>query len=265
MTSAPHGQQIIVQPDAKSLAELIAARLVVAIDSAIAARGRCHLALTGGGVGTASLAAVLDQPAAAGVDWSVVDFWWSDERFEPEGSDLRNETGARSALLDHLSISPEQVHPMPASGGSWGDDVDAAAAGYTEELARAADNGEVPEFDVALLGVGPDGHVASIFPEIDGLMEAEGVAIPVRNSPKPPPTRISLTLPTISRARAVWLITAGTEKAEALKEALYPASAVAGVSAGRVFGTEETLALLDREAAGLLPVGPDGQPPADQA
>lgn len=262
MTTAPNGQQIIVQPDAADLAALIAARLVVAIDSAISTRGRCHVALTGGGIGTASLAAVRDEPAAKGVDWSLVDFWWSDERFEPNGSELRNETGARSALLDHLPINETQVHPMPASDGMWGNDVEAAAAAYTAELARASEAGPTPQFDVAMLGVGPDGHVASIFPEIAGLMEAQGVAIPVHDSPKPPPTRISLTLSTICRARAVWLITGGAAKAEALQEALFPSSPVSTVSAGRVFGTEQTLALLDRDAASLLPVGPDGQPPA---
>jgi 6-phosphogluconolactonase len=259
MSTAPNGQQVIVQPNADDLAALIAAGLVVAIDSALAARGQCHLALTGGGIGTASLAAVREQPACDGVDWSRVDFWWSDERFEPEGSPLRNETGARAALLDHLPLDPHQVHPMPTSDGRWGDDVDAAAAGYTAELAAAADSGTMPVFDVALLGVGPDGHVASIFPELPGLMETDGVAIPVRNSPKPPPTRISLTLSAICQARAVWLITGGEEKATALREALFPDGDVSKVSAGRVFGTEETLALLDSAAASLLPVGPDGE------
>jgi 6-phosphogluconolactonase len=253
MSTAPNGQQIIVQPNADELAALIAARLVVAIDSALAARGQCHVALTGGGIGTASLAAVLKQPACDGVDWSRVDFWWSDERFEPSGSELRNETGARAALLDHLPIQPEQVHPMPASDGEWGDDVESAAAGYTAELAAAADSGAMPVFDVALLGVGPDGHVASIFPELPGLMETEGVAIPVRDSPKPPPTRISLTLSAICQAREVWLIASGVEKAEAIVEALYPQSEPSEVSAGRVHGTQTTLALLDGPAASKLP------------
>lgn len=253
MTTAPGGQQIIIEPDAGSLASLVAARLVVAISDALAEGDHCHLALTGGGIGTASLAAVLDEPAAKGIDWSRVDFWWSDERFEPSGSELRNETGARSALLDHLPIRADQVHPMPTSDGPWGDDVDAAADGYADELARAADGGDLPAFDVAMLGVGPDGHVASIFPEQPALLTAPGIVIPVRNSPKPPPTRISLTLPAISQARQVWLIASGAEKAEALVEALYPAAQPSAVSAGRVHGTQTTLALLDSPAASALP------------
>lgn len=254
MTTAPGGQQIIIEVDGPSLAALVAARLVVAISDALAQRGSCHLALTGGGIGTASLAAVRDEPAAKGLDWSKVHFWWSDERFEPSGSDLRNETGARTALLDHLPIDAGQVHPMPPSDGPWGDDVDAAAAGYADELAQAAGNGEsIPAFDVAMLGVGPDGHVASIFPEQPALLTAPGVVIPIRNSPKPPPTRISLTLPAISAARQVWLIASGAEKATAIAEALYPQADPSAVSAGRVHGTDATLALLDSPAASDLP------------
>lgn len=253
MSTAPHGQQIIVEPDGSSLAAQVAARLVVAVSDALAQRGRCHVALTGGGIGTASLAAVLAEPAADGIDWAAVDFWWSDERFEPSGSDLRNETGARAALLDHLPVDPARVHPMPPSDGAWGDDVDAAAQGYADELAQAAGGTGLPAFDVAMLGVGPDGHVASIFPEQPALLTAPGIVVPVRNSPKPPPTRLSLTLPAISTARQVWLIASGAEKAEALAEALYPAAAESAVSAGRVHGTQTTLALLDSAAAGHLP------------
>lgn len=254
MTNAPGGQQIVVEPDGPSLAALVAARLVVAISDALAERGHCHVALTGGGIGTASLAAVLEEPATRAIDWSRVQFWWSDERFEPSGSTLRNETGARNALLDHLPIDAAHVHPMPPSDGPWGDDVDAASQGYAEELARAATGGQLlPAFDVAMLGVGPDGHVASIFPEQPALLTAPGIVIPVRNSPKPPPTRISLTLPAISEARQVWLIASGAEKAEAIAEALYPNADVSDVSAGRVHGTESTLALLDSPAASALP------------
>ena len=252
MTFAPGGQEIITEPDGPALSALVAAKLVVAISDALAVRGHCHLALTGGGIGTASLAAVLEEPATKGIDWSRVDFWWSDERFEPSGSDLRNETGARAALLDHLPIDAAQVHPMPASDGPWGDDVDAAAAGYADELAQAAGGADLPAFDVAMLGVGPDGHVASIFPEQPALLSAPGIVIPVRNSPKPPPTRISLTLPAISQAREVWLIASGAEKAEAMSEALFPQSDPPAVSAGRVHGTERTLALLDTPAASGL-------------
>lgn len=243
---------VVVHPDPDTLAAGIAARLVTAIITAQARRGQAHIALTGGGIGTACLAAVLAEPARAAVDWSRVDFWWSDERFEPAGSDLRNETSARAEFLDHLPVDPSRVHPMPAKGGAFGDDVDAAAAGYAAELAASANRGrELPHIDVAMLGVGPDGHVASLFPGHAGLT-ATGTVIPVRNSPKPPPTRLSFTLATINASAQVWLVADGAAKAEALATALQPPSGTPTLPAGLVHGTADTLALLDVAAAARL-------------
>jgi 6-phosphogluconolactonase len=138
---------------------------------------------------------------------------------------------------------------MPASDGRYGDDVDAAAAGYAADLLAAAGSAAVgPVFDVLLLGVGPDGHVASLFPDHPGFAVTEGTAIAVRDSPKPPPTRISLTLPYLQTARQTWLLAAGDGKADAV------ARAVGGeaLPCGSVHGTERTLWLLDRAAAGKL-------------
>jgi len=244
---------VIVHPDHDSLAAAVAARLITAILDAQAARGVAHVALTGGRIGTASLAAVVADPAQTAVDWSRVDFWWSDERFEPEGDPLRNETDARTAMLDKLPIDPTRVHAMPCRGGSYGDDVDAAAAGYAAELAAAAGDADgIPRIDVAMLGVGEDGHVASLFPGHPGL-HGHGTVIPVRDSPKPPPTRISFTLATIDAAARVWLIASGDGKADAIRAALAPAAGSAPVPAGMVHGTSETIALLDADSASLLP------------
>ena len=244
---------VVIHPSHDALAAAVAARLITAILDAQAARGVAHIALTGGRIGTSSLAAVVADPAQAAVDWSLVDFWWSDERFERAGDPLRNETDARTAMLDKLPIDPARVHAMPCSGGAFGDDVDAAAAAYAAELAAAAgDSDGVPRIDVAMLGVGEDGHVASLFPGHPGL-QAQGTVIPVRDSPKPPPTRISFTLATIDAAARVWLIASGDGKAEAIRAALAPAAGSAPVPAGLVRGTSETLALLDTDAASLLP------------
>lgn len=242
----------IVHPDGNTLAAAVAARLVTSILDAQAARGAAQVVLTGGTIGTASMAAVRAEPAHPAVDWQRVDFWWSDERFEPEGSDLRNATGARDALLAHLPVDPARVHEMPPRGGRYGDDIAAAAAGYADELAAAAPpraTGPYPSFDVAMLGVGHDGHVASLFPGFTPA--APGVTVvPVLDSPKPPPTRISFTLPVINSAREVWLIADGAVKAPAIAAAL----GVSGdpVPAGRVQGTHRTLALIDTAAASLL-------------
>jgi 6-phosphogluconolactonase len=138
---------------------------------------------------------------------------------------------------------------MPASDGAFGDDVDAAAAGYAAELAAATDDGSaVPVFDVLLLGVGPDGHVASLFPGHPGFAVREGSTIAVRESPKPPPTRISLTLPALRTARQTWLLAAGDGKADAVARAIGGEA----LPAGSVHGTNRTLWLLDRAAAGKL-------------
>ncbi len=253
----PTADLVVIHPDPDALAAAVAARLITTILDAQARHGGAHVVLTGGTIGTASMAAVPASPAVGAVDWTAVDFWWSDERFEPEGSDLRNETGAREVMLDKLPIDPAKVHPMPRRGGPYGDDIDAAAKGYAQELVAAAGPGAgpLPRFDVAMLGMGHDGHVASLFPGNPG-MTASGpdTVIAVLDSPKPPPNRLSFTLATINTARAVWLVADGETKIEALAEALNPPPGQSKVPAGLVHGTEQTLALIDKVAAsGLHP------------
>ena len=214
--SAP---EVFVYASGDLLAAAAAARTVTRLEDAIAAEGRAHLVLTGGGIGTKVLAAIAAAPARDAVDWRRVDFWWGDERFEPAGDPERNETGARSALLDHIHVDPARVHVMAGPDGPDGDNEDAAAVRYAAELKAAAPAGaDVPAFDVLMLGIGPEGHVASIFP--DSLAaQATGSVVAVRNSPKPPPTRISLTFSAIQAAREVWVLASGAEKADAVAEA----------------------------------------------
>jgi 6-phosphogluconolactonase len=246
---------VVVHADANLLAEAAAARLVTRIVDAQAARGRAHVVLTGGGVGTATLKALASTPARDAVDWRAIDLWWGDERFLEPGHPDRNETQARDALLDHVPLDPQRVHPMPAVGAPWGDDVDAAAEAYADELARAAtpqDRSGVPTFDVLLLGVGPDAHVASLFPEHPALYVTDRTVVGVRGAPKPPPVRISLTMPAIRRGSEVWLLAAGSEKAGAVAMALSGAGEIAVPAAGAQ-GTRATLWLLDRASAAQVP------------
>ncbi len=242
--------EVLVAPDHESLAAVVAARVITGLIDALAARPVAHLCLTGGTIGTDSLAAVTASPAHTAVEWSRVHIWWSDERFEPTGDPLRNETGARAALLDHVPLNPAHVHPMPAPGGSLGDDVDAAAAAYAAELVAAGEGAVVPAFDVLLLGVGPDGHVASLFPGLPEL-EAPGTVCGVTGSPKPPPIRISFTLAAINAAREVWLVASGAEKAHAMSAAIGQGIS-SQLPSGMVHGTQRTLALLDASAASEL-------------
>ena len=248
------GPEVIVHCDAELLAKAVAARLVTRLVDAAAARGTASLVLTGGGIGTAVLSELAAAPARDAVDWRHLDVWWGDERFVPSGDKERNETGARAALLDHVDVDPARVHPMPPSDGPDGDDPDAAAARYATWLTEAAtpeDHGPVPSFDVLLLGIGPEGHIASLFPGMPALYDERSV-VAVRNSPKPPPTRLSLTLPSINAAKEVWILASGKEKAGAVALALSGAGPVQVPAAG-AHGRQRTLFLLDSDAAGQLP------------
>jgi 6-phosphogluconolactonase len=240
---------VIVHADDDLLAQAVAARLIVALIDAQAVRGEAGIVLTGGRIASAVYRAAAALPARDAVDWSRVDVWWGDERFVPGDSPDRNEKQARDDLLDGLPLSPSRVHPMPPSDGPDGNDPEAAAARYARELAEAARPGTaaLPHFDVLLLGVGEDGHVASVFPEHPAAYETRPVTA-VRGSPKPPPVRTTLTLPAINTADEVWLIASGPEKAGPVSMALSGAGPIQLPAAG-VRGISRTLWLLDRAAA----------------
>ncbi len=202
----------------------------------------------------AAVAALAAEPAREVVDWTAVDVWWGDERFVPADSDERNELGARRALLDPVGVPAERIHAMPPSDGRFAEPED-AAGWYTGQLAAAADAGRaVPRFDVLLLGLGPEGHVASIFPESPASRDDRPV-FAVHDCPKPPPTRISLGFSAINAAEEVWLVVSGEGKADAVARALAGADPVDLPAAG-VHGVRATRWLLDTAAAGKLPEPP---------
>ena len=245
---------VVVHRDPDVLAAAVAARLLTRLVDAQAQHGTASVVLTGGGVGIAALEAVRASPARAAVDWPRVDIWWGDERFVPADDPERNELQARRALLDHLDLDPARVHPIGARGGPDGDDVDAAAARYADELQAAAPMGAaVPPFDVLLLGMGAEGHTASIFPESPAAHD-ERTVVGVHGCPKPPPTRVSLGFAAIEAAREVWVVAAGRDKAPMAAIALGGAGRVQVPVAG-VSGRLQTLWLLDEAAAAELPPG----------
>lgn len=247
--------EIVIHSDADVLAAACAARLVTKLVDLQTGGGVPRIVLTGGGVGIAMLEQIRDSPARAAVDWSRIEFYWGDERFLPAGDPERNETQAREALLDHVGVDPSLVFPMGADVGHGPQGADEAAAEYADLLARKTrpeDHGEVPAFDVLMLGMGGEGHCASIFPESPAVYETERTVVPVYNCPKPPPTRVSLTLPAIRTAQEVWVITGGSAKAAAVSMALGGAGEVAIPVAGAQ-GRLHTRWLLDREAASKLP------------
>ncbi|MGC0364027.1 6-phosphogluconolactonase [Rhodococcus sp. 27YEA15] len=236
--------------DVDGLVDAAALRLVETIVAAQNERGFASIVLTGGGAGIALLAQL--RTASGDVDWSRVDLYWGDERFLPSGDPERNEVQARAALLDHVPVDPDRVHPMAASDGIYGDDPHGAATAYEQLLAAQAHGEHVPAFDVHLLGMGGEGHVNSLFPDTDAVREDSRFVIAVTDSPKPPPVRITLTLPAVRRAREVWLLVSGGAKAEAVAEALGGAAAVDWPCAGAT-GSETTRWFLDTDAASRLP------------
>ena len=239
-----------VSGSADELAERVAAAVVTAL-AAAQAEGRVPcVALTGGTIAARIHRAVAASPDAGLVDWSRVDVWFGDERYVPADDEERNALQARESLLDRLPFDRARVHEVPASDAGHRD-VAAAAAAYGRAL-REHGSGE---FDVVMLGVGPDGHVASLFPGFPQLDVDDEIAVPVTGSPKPPPERVSLTFPALNRAREVWFLVSGQGKAAAVARALATGDDTADVHdvpAAGVHGRDRTIWFLDQDAASAL-------------
>ena len=196
--------------------------------------------------------AILAGAGASGllglVDWSRLHLWWGDERYLPTGHPDRNDTQNRAALLDSLPLDPAKVHPVagPDRTGS----VHASAQLYAGELAAAATPGQlVPDFDILLLGVGPDAHVASLFPGNRSLSVTDRAVMGISDSPKSPPDRVTMTFPTLARATQTWFLVSGADKADAVKRSLAGAP-TNQAPAGTPHGRQRTLWLVDAAAAG---------------
>ncbi len=236
---------------AQELADLVAASLVAVLRGAQQAGRVPSVVLTGGTIAATVHESIAGSPDAASVDWGRVEVWFGDERFVPAGDPDRNDGQAIDSLLSRLPFDPARVHRVPASDDEHAS-VAAAATAYADEVrAHGAD-----VFDVVMLGVGPDGHVASLFPGHPQLDVDDAVAVPVLDSPKPPPERVSLTFPTLNRSRAVWFLVSGDGKAEAVARALTTgpdAPSRREVPAVGVHGLDETVWFLDAGSASQLP------------
>lgn len=238
-------------PSRDALAAAVAGRLVVRL-AALQAAGRTpSIALTGGTIAVKIHEAVVTASAGhEDVDWSNVDIWWGDERYLTEDDAERNAKQAWDAMLSQLDVSPGRVHEIPASDGPHGTVQDAAEA-YAETVRSRGGDG----FDVVMLGLGPDGHVASLFPGSAQLDVDDAVTVPVTDSPKPPPERVSLTFGALNRTDEVWFVVAGSGKAGAVARALATggdAADVHEIPAVGVRGREATVWFLDEDAASEL-------------
>ncbi len=248
-------KRVIIKRDPEALADYVATRFVNRIVKRVAEGKRMHICLTGGTMGGAVLRTAARDPRLAEIDWSLVHFWFGDERFVPSDSDDRNEKQARGALLDGLDIPAANIHAVASS--DEGLDLDAAAIAYADELAQFApsdrsETGPWPSFDICFLGVGPDAHIASLFPDRPEISVTDRATVPVRDSPKPPSDRVSLTRPVINSSKRVWMVIAGADKAAALGLALAGAS-YQSVPAAGAKGRRRTAFFVDESAADQVP------------
>ncbi|WP_149359775.1 6-phosphogluconolactonase [Lolliginicoccus suaedae] len=240
--------EILVHPDPATLACAAAQDLSDAIAAAQRRHGSASIVVTGGSTGIA----VLEQLRGhEDIDWSRIDVFWGDERFLPAGHPDRNDTQADDVLLAHVPLDAARIHRMPTNEGDHYGDPAGAALAHEQHLHRLG-NGRLPRFDVHLLGMGPDGHINSLFPHDPALAEQERHVVGVTASPKPPAQRITLTLPAVQHSEEVWLLVAGEGKASAVSSALHGATAEecpAAAATGRL----RIAWYLDRGSAGELP------------
>jgi 6-phosphogluconolactonase len=243
-------EQVVRHATDDEVADDVAAEVVRELAAVQAARRVPSLVLTGGSIARRFHAAM--ARLGGDVDWSYVEVWWGDERYLPGTDRERNATQAREDLLSRVPVDPARVHEMPASDEEHAD-VAAAASAYAHDLRRWVERREPgePWFDVLMLGIGPDGHCASLFPGRPELA-ANGYVLPVSDSPKPPPVRITLSLPVLRRARRVLFVATGEGKADAVAASVRGED-VAGTPAAGPRGLSDTTWFVDDAAATALP------------
>lgn len=240
------GPEVRRHVDADILVGDVASALLDRLEAAQARGEVPQIGLTGGSIAEALHRELARRAPDSSLDWSRVVFWWGDERFVPAGSSDRNAGKARQDLLDRVGVDPANVHEVPAS-----DEV-ATAEDAAEAYSATMRSEGAGFFEVLMLGIGPDGHCASLFPGHPALEARDAIAVAVHDSPKPPPDRVTLTFEALERSRAVWFIASGEAKADAVSRALAGDGSVQETPARGVRG-EETVWWLDEAAASGLP------------
>ncbi len=229
-------------PDAASVANGVALAVVDKLNVVLSKKPVAHFVVTGGTVGIATLAQ-LDSIDTSSVDWSRVHIWWGDERFVARDSDDRNAKQARNAWLSRSDVPEHNIHEFPAVDDDL--TLEQAREAFALELKNTAlDGQDYPSFDLLLLGMGPDGHVASLFP--GHVYDETQTVVAIANSPKPPPMRLSLNFDVICAADEVWFTVAGADKAEAVATAFGDDSE--SLPVGRVHGVSRTVWFVDQTA-----------------
>lgn len=206
---------IAIYPDVDTLSQDAAQYVLRIATEAIKMRGRFTIALSGGSTPRKLYGLLGNEPYRSQIDWTLVHIFWSDERCVPPDNEESNYHMAHELLLSKISIPAVQVHRMPADMP----DRNAAARKYEDEMRRVFGTDGVPNFDLIQLGMGPEGHTASLFPHQAALHEQQRLVVPV-SVPKPPPDRLTFTPPLLNAAHNVLFLVTGSDKADALHAVL---------------------------------------------
>jgi 6-phosphogluconolactonase len=247
--------RLIVVPHARAVAEAAADRVVAILGGAVESRGAAHLALTGGSTAGALYDALREPARRAALDWRLVEVWWGDERLVPSGDARSNVRGA-AAILDvegGLGFDARRIHPFPIDEATeLGNDAAWVAVTYAARLRERlpADDG-LPVFDLVLLGMGPDGHILSVFPDSPALAADAPlvVDVPAPSHVEPHVARVTLNPRLVAAARAVLVMVTGGAKAAAVAEVLDGQLDVTRLPAQLARGSNATW-IIDRAAAG---------------
>ncbi len=206
---------IAIYPDIDTLSQQAAQYVVCIASESIASRGRFMIALSGGTTPRKLYSLLGSEPYISQIDWELVHIFWGDERCVPPDNSDSNYFTAQEVLLNRIPIHKFQVHRMPADQP----DRDAASQAYTAEIQRTFGTQGIPVFDLIQLGMGPEGHTASLFPHQASLHETQRLVMPV-SVPKPPPDRLTFTPPLLNAARNILFLVTGSDKADALQSIL---------------------------------------------
>jgi len=241
--------ELVVLPTPAALADEAARRFVELAEAAIQRNGRFAVALSGGSTPRALHQRLAQPLPGTAVDWGKIVVFWGDERFVPPDSEESCFRMARETLLDYVPIPAANIFPVPTVGGT----PESAASAYAETLV-AQFGSQAPRFDLILLGIGPDGHTASLFPgHPEPSAPGDRLVVAVHNAPKPPPTRISCTYRVLNGAEHVLFLVAGSDKAAALHEILRGPLAIGRLPAQGVRPERGKLVwLVDQAAAAQL-------------
>jgi 6-phosphogluconolactonase len=241
-----------VEPDAAALAYRSAQYFTEMIEEAVAGRGRARIAISGGTTPAAAFVLLADpqQPWRARVPWDRLEVYWVDERMVPAEHAESNYRMTRASLLDKVPIPAAQIHRIEGEL-----EPEAAAARYESELRNSfrLEGAEIPRFDLVALGLGDDGHTASLFPHTVAIHELGRLAV-ANHVPQKDSWRVTLTWPLINHASSVFFMIGGAEKAEAIKQVFLGPRDPERLPSQLIWPASGILTLiLDKAAAALLP------------